>query len=98
MDNKRILAFVVLGIMMAFLAACAQPKQAEKPVTAQPAPEVQKEAPKEAAPVEAPKEAAMPSQINDVGEQLNIVDQTASEINTADLVDVEGAVAEIENI
>ncbi len=96
MADKKILAFVVLGVVMVFLAACSKPEVA--PARTQPVPEVQKEVPQEVAPVEAPKETAMPSQISDVGEQLNTVDQTASEINTADLADVEGAVAEIENI
>ena len=96
MNNKQILAFFVLGIMMVFLAACSKPEAA--PAVPQPAPEVQKEVPQESAPAEAPKEIAMPSQIDDVGEQLNTVDQTASEINTADLADVEGALADVENI
>jgi len=98
MGNKKILAFFVLGIITMFLVSCSQPEQAGKPAKPQPAPEMQKEAPQETSPVEVPKEAAMPSQINDVGEQLNTVDQTASEINTADLADVEGALADVENI
>ena len=80
---------------MVFLASCSKPEAV--PAAPQPVPELQKETP-QPVPVESPKETAMPSQINDVGEQLNNVDQTASEINTADLADVEGALADVENI
>lgn len=99
MFNKKILAFAVLGLLMVFLASCAQPKREETPAAApQPVPEVQKEVQPETAPVEAPKEAAVPAQINDIGEQMTIVDQTASEIDTSGLVDVDGAIADIESI
>ena len=95
MSNKKILAFFVLGIVVVFLAACSQPKKEAAPQTA---PEVQKEIPQEPVPAEVPKEAAMPSQINEVGNQIDNVDQTSSEINAADMADVDSALADVETI
>lgn len=99
MVYKKIFGLVAAGLMLVFLiGACAAPKEETAPSPAQPAVEPQpvQEEVKQQEIVQ--QEAVVPEEIKAVGEDIGSADETSSELNTEDLADVEGALAEIENI
>ena len=99
MACKKIFGLVAASFMLVFLiGACAAPKEVTAPSPAQPAVEpqpVQEEAKQQEI---AKEEAVVPEEIKAFGEGISSADETSSELNTEDLADVEGALAEIENI